>query len=145
MTPIGTLDDFVVKSAVGLTRRRLLRSAGTAALGATLATTFTGSRSARASALASDGCSGSPQCSADRCYSDGGCHDTSESQWREYGYADCQCASCTTHCWPVCYSGAWYRCCDCCMDYDTGGGSCSNCPSGAFYKCHCWGATGGSC
>jgi hypothetical protein len=143
MSPLNRLDAAVARSARGLTRRRLLRNAGGAALGASLAMSLSGTKESRAAVLDAGGCSGSPQCSDTRCYADGGCHNTTQTKWRDYAGGSCTCASCSQHCWPSSYNGRATRCCDCCVDYNTGGSTCSSssCGGGSWWRCHCWGYT----
>lgn len=139
-------DELVVRAARGtaLTRRRFLRNAGCAAV----STSFVLAMGTRANAshvsgcgdLKADGrvCGPSPYCSSSRCYESGACHNSTRTKPRAYASNYCiGSGDGYVNCWCTAAFGNKYRCCDCCVDYNTGGNACqSNCGSG-WYACIC--------
>lgn len=139
-------DRLVTKAAVTITRRRLLRNAGSAALGFTFGAAFFFSHTQVASAYGSCStgpCGPSPLCS-------GTCNGYLCNSCRRRPWELDYCASPDTpNCWSEhCDTGNWigtWNCCDCCCrDEDApGGGLCSNnswCPNatwGPVRKCVC--------
>jgi hypothetical protein len=134
--------------ARGLTRRRLLGSAGGIALGAGLATASLTARNASACTSASP-CGPSPLCGASRCnagehdqcdYDEGG---VEKARW-DSGVQPCRhLEGRNVNCWTE--NGTW--CCDCCVLNAgcTTGSRCSTkatdsssaCDSGIWHKCIC--------
>jgi hypothetical protein len=135
-------DRVVAKSAHALTRRRFLRNAGNAALGATLAATYLGTRPELAEACTfSNFCGPSPICGGFRCT--GSVHQLcntsrSDTKWRKHDQFVCGTAA-DINCWySPCSGGVKYQCCDCAGN-DTGGCGfiTSGCGSGTWRSCIC--------
>lgn len=128
----STVDRIVVATAHKMNRRRFLRRTGGAALAAAYGTALLHSPPAWADQIA---CSNLVAlCNGTRCYSDGTCHDTSESRPGGYNHFDCNYKNATAQCWTETHSCTW-RCCDCCVNYNTGSGLCNACSS--YYACIC--------
>src|SRR5262245_55047081 len=113
-------DRAAVAAARGLTRRRLLRNVSGAALGATVATAYVGTRTARSSHCGAGSyegpCGPAPLCGPSRCTSGGlSCNAANGVTWArwESGQAPCDLpdGSLYDNCW--CEGGI--RCCDCCV------------------------------
>ena len=130
-------DQLVVRAATGITRRRFLRNAGSAALGISLGSAYFLSRTRVADAFGS--------CSTHPCGPSPLCVGTCNGYlcWSCYRrpYEGSTCASPTTpNCWTeTCTSGTWqgkWNCCDCCCP-NQGGNSCSGCPNSTYRKCIC--------
>lgn len=137
---LGVIDGVVTGTARAITRRRLLRNSGGAALGFALATAYSGSQ---AFANADEACAPSPMCPGVRCQGwkcDGGRTDTT---WRQHGQAKCGTAGAAynDNCWLANDSaGTRFRCCDCCaQDAPIGTNHCDECPGDdtRWKKCIC--------
>lgn len=130
-------DRVAAGAAVGLTRRRFLRTAGGTALGVSLGSAYFFSRSGVADAVGSCSthpCGPSPLCS-------GTCNGYLCWSCYRRPYNGSVCASPqTANCWTeTCSSGTWagtWNCCDCCCP-NQGGNSCSGCPNSTYRKCIC--------
>lgn len=130
------LDGAVAATASGMTRRRLLRRAGGTALAMSFGTAFAWQRPdlAHAGQIA---CGGYPNCRDTRCYSNGTCHNTSASRRQYYASGTCAPYQGGISCWNEQHGCLW-RCCDCCVDYNTGSIACSGC-GGSRWACLCRG------
>lgn len=139
-TPGRLADDVVRGMAATLTRRRLLRRTGTAALALTMGGAFLG-KAERAWAigtcygLGNGPCGPSPLCSG-TCSSDGRCH---LCYRRKYATYTCDTTGTVANCWTeycncgTSWPGTW-SCCDCCCP-SGGGSACSGC--GSTSACIC--------
>ena len=137
-------DRLVARAAHGMTRRRMFRNVGGAALGAAFATAYGGAGSAFAHA--DHACGPSPMC-PDSCCQDsdkqrcaGGRADTT---WRPHNGSTCQGfqGQLSDHCWTAtttAHPGATFRCCDCCVrNTALSGRPCSGCGGGDWQRCIC--------
>lgn len=132
---------MVAAAARGLTRRRLLRDASSAALGAAVTTAYLGRDSEVAAACTfSNICTPSPLCGDFRC-SGFSCNVSSETKWAHWegGTAPCSGNSGVDNCWDKCIPPNNFRCCDCCARNAgcTQGSTCFGCGSGTWHKCIC--------
>jgi hypothetical protein len=125
-------DRLVASSARSVTRRRFLRNAGGAALGASLGVAYL-SRSGPALAFgtADNPCGPSPLCVYTKCSgTPSNCNSSPPGNCSRRHYNDSS-YPCTTeyNCWNEDYRSVgkgWWRCCDCCCD-GVGGPNCSGC------------------
>jgi hypothetical protein len=134
-------DRLVVRAAHGMTRRRMFRNVGGAALGASFATALGGT--GLAYAHPDHACGPSPMCPDARCQDGdkqrcaGGRADTT---WRRYNGTTCTgfLGSLSAHCWTAQAHGETYRCCDCCVRGTAlSGRPCSGCSGGGWQRCIC--------
>jgi hypothetical protein len=120
-------DRIARRAAIGITRRRLLRNSGGAALSFALGSAFLSGKmasNARAHGSVRHPCGPSPYCPKGRCYH-GNCSNAPGRVYATY--------HCNPHhnggCWTEDYrdsgNGLWH-CCDCCA-VDGGGARCSRC------------------
>jgi hypothetical protein len=131
---------MVEGAARGITRRRLMRRAGSVALGAAVVTAY-GSRT-REEAIACTSpspCYGAPLCGSHRCNGFYCAAGRSDTNWSCYGGGRCCGNSGVDNCWE--YTPTRTRCCDCCAYRPscTTGASCSGCGSSGWYTCICKG------
>jgi hypothetical protein len=132
---LNRVDQLVLFAARGMTRRRLLRRTGGLALSGALGAVFLGP-AAQNAAAASRACGGAVVCASDRCTSLGHCRDNTIIGVRPGGYLHGDCFySSGTQCWTEQFDCLWV-CCDCCVNYNTGFGACTNC-GGGYYACVC--------
>jgi len=138
---LKALDNGVLATAEGMSRRRLFRNAGGVAFGAALTTAFMGTEHAHAHA--DHACGPSPMCPRNRCRDQqkARCKDVRDGvQWRYYNGSTCVGFSGNTasHCWTAQAHGHTWRCCDCCIrvpNYSPT--SCSGCAGGQWSTCIC--------
>jgi len=141
-------EELAASAARGLTRRRLLRSAGGAALGAAVATAYVERASDAVAACSySNVCGPSPLCGGQRCDSWKCEASRADTSWTVYGSGSQPCSGTdgVDNCWESgCYNGQIWRCCDCCArDAEcTTGASCYSCGAGTWNKCICRGPVG---
>jgi hypothetical protein len=139
---------IAASAARGLTRRRLLRNAGGAALGAAVATAYVERASeAVAQCSYSDVCGPAPLCGGARCDSWRCLAGRADTDWAVYqsGPAPCSGTSGVNNCWETgCFNGQIWRCCDCCARDAgcTAGDTCFSCGAGSWHKCICRGPVG---
>jgi hypothetical protein len=130
--PVTAVDRIVAGTAQKMNRRRFLRRTGGVALAAAYGTALFGEVPAWADQLA---CNDSVAiCNSTRCAPGGYCHDTSQTRPGGYDHFDCNYKNWPTQCWTEGHSCTW-RCCDCCVDYNTGTGLCVSCSS--YWACTC--------
>lgn len=144
---VDRLDNIVESSARGLSRRRLFRGAGEGALAGILGTAFLWGRHnvASTSAAMREACQGNPICRSTRCYDSGYCHYTdggATSAYRVYDSTTCSDGYGEVNCWEEIVNGYRWRCCDCCMNYYTGGPRCTTYCGTTKYACICRGFLG---
>ena len=132
--PLATLDHAVLATARGITRRRLLRRAGSGAFGLLVAGAFF-SRTAEEAFADQVACSagGIPVCSSTRCYSNGTCHNTLQTRPAYHNTGTC---TTSNHCWLEQPANCIWQCCDCCVNYNTGFEACNSC-AGIYWGCAC--------
>lgn len=141
-------EDLAEGAARGLTRRRLLRNAGGAALGGAVAIAYIERASdAVAQCAYSDACRPSPLCGGARCDGWRCLASRADTSWAVYqgGSAPCSGTSGVNNCWESgCVNGQIWRCCDCCARDAgcTAGAACYACGAGAWNKCICRGPVG---
>jgi hypothetical protein len=149
-------DRVVLGAASGITRRRLFRTSGRAALVASMSAAFLDKvfidpsyavtcfgfdcgTECKTNSL----CGPSPGCGSNHCQGNGQCLDelTFGSRHRFYEGGTCeQNLQNKINCWCSCSSnGTLRRCCDCCQRNSTGVASyCTSCPNGeTWYRCIC--------
>lgn len=132
------VDGVVADVAHGVSRRRMFRNAGGAALGFALATAYRGPEHARADADAA--CGPSPMCPGARCNGWNCRDDREDTRWRPHGGAQCHAyQGLDWSCWFGYDGPNRFRCCDCCCKYIVGGGQCFGCPGhdSRWDKCIC--------
>ena len=125
------LDEAVLRSARGVSRRGFLRRLANGAAGVAFGTAFLWRRPDLALANHND-CSGR-HCAAAYCGSAGRCKSGLLNVKRRR-YLGNYCVSDT---FPHCWETANYRCCDCCSTTNNGESSCSLC-SGLMWQCGCY-------
>jgi len=127
ITPGQFADSLALNAARGLTRRRVLRNAGSTAIGAALSTAYLGSGpegTAFAMGTPTSPCGPSPLCPSGVCNGSGGC----SCYGRVYATYTCNPGG-GSGCWTEDYrsrGGHLWKCCDCCC-LSGGGNSCSGC------------------
>lgn len=142
----SSLDGVVIRAAGLITRRQLLRNAGTFALGTALSLALVGtemSGTALAVGTCADPCGPSPKCGAANCTGSGLCgtgppncqkrsHETSSCGTGNNAWSETYCpnGSCVNH-------GTW-KCSDCCCpNAPHTGGTCTGCSGGTKWACIC--------
>jgi hypothetical protein len=145
---MSSADNAVLRLAPGITRRRLLRGAGGAAMGTALGIAFLGSRTseyAQAVGTSSSPCGPSPLCPFSACCcADAG---TCCSYPRQYDrLTDCDPGANQGsvdlgghNCWREDYrylGRGYWRCCDCCCRHGSGS-SCANGCNYPYRACIC--------
>lgn len=149
---------LVARSARAMTRRRLFRRAGTAALGASLVTAYVDrslvdpafavscfGRNEECGVQCKQGlCGPSPGCGSNHCLGNGQCVDDNRTRHRFYEGNTCEGSNIPNkqNCWCSCSpQGKMRRCCDCCQENDTGSSfRCLNtsCPGQSYwFACVC--------
>lgn len=155
---------LVTRTAIAITRRRLVRRGGEVALGAAMAGAFL-DRLMTDPAFAEKHCFGhgnidcgmdstaceqgvcgpSPPCGDNHCRDDGECADYQEPghHTRNRNYGKDYCAGGVTddktNCWCTCLdNNTMHRCCDCCQENQPSppGAHCMGCPW-TGWKCRC--------
>lgn len=135
-SPNHVADEIAVKTGRAVTRRRMLRNSGGAALSAALATAFVGSgeKPAFAQGTPTSPCGPSPFCPSSVCNDSAGC----SCHGRVYNTYSCN-AGGGSGCWFEDYrprGGHLWKCCDCCCQ-SGGGASCSGSACSGDRACIC--------
>jgi hypothetical protein len=122
-----------------VSRRRLLRNAGTVALGTAMTTAYFGMRPEVAQACTfSSVCGPSPLCGPSRC-SGYSCVPSTTTKWMKYGLYQCG-TNANDNCWSVCRNNILWYCCDCCAKNagcTTNAQPCTGCGSTGWTSCIC--------
>lgn len=143
LRPPEVADSVVNRAARGLTRRRVFRNLGGAALGASMTAAYIGTRPEVAAACTySNVCGPAPKCTEIHCENGGHRCKTSRTdiKWAHWGSGSQPCAGQEADsCWNTCAGGFLYRCCDCCNKNPdcTAGATCTGCGTGNWHKCSC--------
>lgn len=135
-----TADRLVLFAAKKITRRRLFRRASGAALTASYGVAFFGRTEMAWANYTACNATGAKValCSSTRCYTSGNttlCHNSLQTKPGGYNKFDCFYSSSGSQCWLEQYGCTW-TCCDCCVDYNTGSGTCLHCSS-LMWGCIC--------
>ena len=140
MSPSDLLDapaSMVERTASVITRRRLLRNTGGAAVGVALGSRFLtwGTPPARANGTPSSPCGPSPLCPGGNCWN-GQCSNCAGRVYNTYTCNPNQPGGCWNENYCGTSQGKW-QCCDCCC-FNGGGPKCSSCgDSNSRYACIC--------
>lgn len=141
---LEAVDRGVLKAAHGMTRRRLLRNAGSTAFGAAMVTSMLGAEFAYSNADAA--CGPAPMCPLQHCQNGAKhrCKDArDDTSWRPHGFGYCTGyqGDYGDHCWTGYDGPNAFKCCDCCVRKNIYTGTCNpnTCKgnSGYWSRCIC--------
>lgn len=128
-------------AARGMTRRRLLRRAGSVALGAAVTTAYLGRGGSEVAVACTNPspCFGAPLCGGHRCNGYLCRSGRADTNYMCYAAYRCCGNAGVDNCWE--HTQTRTRCCDCCALNAgcTTGGRCSGCGGGVWHACICKG------